>query len=152
MGARPAEPAPASLKIAGIGVDVVGIGRLKRVRGRTGRLMEHVTSEEERVGGVDDLRAAELWTGKEAVAKAVGTGFWQAGVGWADVRLTRDHQVTLHGAAARLAPDSTFALNYSRDGDRLIAVAFRWVTDHSSTSTSDSGLREMSGTSQSSAG
>ncbi len=115
------------MRLAGIGVDIVGITRLKRVRGRTGQLIEHVTVPEEREGGVDDLRAAELWTGKEAVAKAVGTGFWQAGVGWRDVRLTRDHEVTLHGAAASLAPDSTFALSYSREGDRLIAVAFRWT-------------------------
>ncbi len=113
-------------RVAGVGVDVVGISRLARVRGRRGGLIEHVTAEEEREGGVDDLRAAELWTGKEAIAKAIGTGFWQMGVGWADVRITRDYAVTLHGRAAELAPGSTFALTFSRDGDRLIAIAMRW--------------------------
>lgn len=113
-------------RVAGVGVDVVGIGRLARVRGRRGGLIEHVTAEEERVGGVDDVRAAELWTGKEAIAKSIGTGFWQMGVGWSDVRISTDHAVTLHGRAARLAPDSTFALTFSQDGDRLIAVAVRW--------------------------
>ena len=115
------------MRIAGVGVDVVGISRLARVRGRTGRLIEHVTAPEERIGGVDRVRAAQLWTGKEAVAKSIGRGFWQLGVGWPDVRISRAHEVTLHGRAAELASASTFALTFDRDGDRLIAVALRWV-------------------------
>ncbi len=112
--------------VAGIGVDVVSVSRLARVRGRQGRLLEHVVADEELVGGVDDLRAAQLWAGKEAVAKTLGTGFWQHGVGWPDVRIARDRKVTFHGKAAALAAGSTVALDFAVDGDTLVAVAIRW--------------------------
>ena len=108
-----------------MGVDVVGVSRLARARARTPGLLARVTVPAERVG-VDDLRAAQLWAGKEAVAKALGTGFWQAGVDWRDIRLGGDDTVSFHGRAQALAGGSVIALGFTHEGDRLIAVAFRW--------------------------
>ncbi len=108
-----------------MGVDVVGIARLARARARTPGLLARVTVPVERVG-VDDLRAAQLWAGKEAAAKTLGTGFWQAGVDWRDIRLDADDTVSLHGRARTLAGESFIALGFTHEEDRLIAVAFRW--------------------------
>lgn len=80
---------------------------------------------------VSDVFAAQIWAAKEAVAKSLGTGFWQAGVGWPDVQVGPDFVVRLVGAAARLAGPARFDLRF--DGPvhpqviRVVAVVLRWV-------------------------
>jgi phosphopantetheinyl transferase (holo-ACP synthase) len=106
-------------------VDVVSVSRLARVSVGLRRLMHQVCADEERPDEADAERAARLWTGKEAIAKSIGSGFWQHGVGWPDVRILPDGTVRLVGGAARVAGDCTIDLTFSRAGDRMFAVAFR---------------------------
>lgn len=110
--------------ITGIGVDVVLIERITRVRSRHD-LLAHVCAPDEQVEGVDDLTAAKLWAGKEAIAKCLGSGFWQQGVDWTDVRLGPDFVVRLHGRAAELAAGDTFSLTFTQHAGHLLAVAIR---------------------------
>ena len=111
-------------RLVGLGVDVVSIDRITRVRSRRD-LMAHVCAPEELTTPMTDLRAAQMWAGKEAVAKALGTGFWQAGVEWRDVRFDAQWLVSCHGPAARLLGDSTVSVEFRRDGDRMVAMALR---------------------------
>ena len=114
-----------SRRLLGVGVDVVSVSRLARIRSRR-EVLEHVCAPEEGPLVTDDLGAARLWAGKEAVAKTLSTGFWQQGVDWLDIRFDEQGQVRLLGRAARIAGPSQFALDYTRMDDMVIAVAFRW--------------------------
>ena len=75
--------------VVGIGVDVVQLARIVRARSRSD-LMRHVCAPEEGVADLDDPTAARIWAGKEAIGKALGSGFWQDGVEWSDVLLGPD--------------------------------------------------------------
>ena len=112
--------------LVAVGVDVVGIGRLARARSHARDIIELVCAAEECTADVDDLRAARLWSGKEAVAKTLGTGFWQSGVDWKQIRIFADGRLELTGRAASIAGDDIIALDWSRVGDRVVAVALRW--------------------------
>jgi phosphopantetheinyl transferase (holo-ACP synthase) len=114
-----------SRRLLGVGVDVVSVSRLARVRSRRD-VLEHVRAPEEASLVTDDLGAARLWAGKEAVAKTLSTGFWQQGVDWLDIRFDEKGSVSLLGRAARIAGPSQFALDYTRMDDMVVAVAFRW--------------------------
>ncbi len=57
--------------------------------------------------GAGDLYLASRWALKEAVLKALGTG-WGSGVQWTDVEAVggfRAPEIHLHGAAARVAKE-----------------------------------------------
>lgn len=121
--------------LAGVGVDVADVPRLARIRARR-ELLDHVCAPEElppegSSERISDVYAAQVWAAKEAVAKSLGTGFWQAGIGWPDVRVGPDLVVRLVGAAARLAGPAVFDLRF--DGPvhpqvtRVVAVVLRWV-------------------------
>jgi len=79
--------------IAGIGLDLCEIERMKKAIERP-RFLERVftAAEAERIRAASDIRrgeiAAGLFAAKEAVSKALGTGF--AGVGTADIEITPD--------------------------------------------------------------
>lgn len=113
--------------VVAVGVDVVLIERITRVRSRHD-LLAHVCAPDEQVEGVDDHTAARLWAGKEAIAKCLGSGFWQQGVDWTDVRLGPDFQVRLHHRAAELAAGDHFTLRFETQDGHLIAVALRHRT------------------------
>lgn len=112
-------------RILGIGVDVVDVARLDRSRQGSGDVLEHVCRPEELEGGVDADRAAVLWSGKEAVAKSIGTGLWQSGVGWRDICVARNGSVSLYGQAAVHAAGSRVELAFARRGPVMMAVALR---------------------------
>lgn len=111
--------------LLGLGLDVVSISRLARIRSRRD-VLEHVCAPEEQVLVESDLGAARLWAGKEAVAKTLSTGFWQRGVDWLDIRFTPDGTVHLRGRAAEIAGPCRFDLEYSQDDDICMAIAYRW--------------------------
>lgn len=97
--------------ITGLGLDIVEISRLKGASERFGqKLASRLFTEAElrETPGEGPARWSTLagkWAAKEAVVKALGTGF--RGMSWKDVEITRDAwgrpRVTLTGGAADLA-------------------------------------------------
>ncbi len=95
--------------IAGIGIDIIGIARIKKLLDRKG-FIEKVFSAAERkacerfMNPVVSL--AGRFAAKEAVMKALGTG-WAKGIAWTDISITNDETgkpiVTLEGEAKRKA-------------------------------------------------
>ena len=99
-------------RIIGIGVDLVSVERIGQLRRRHGyRFLRRVfTDRELRDHGIEnarDERLAARFAAKEAVMKALGTG-WALGVGFKQIEVsnlpTGQPIATLHGEAARRAP------------------------------------------------
>lgn len=96
--------------VLGLGVDTVEISRIAAAYERhQGRFLERLLAEGEqdywRQGGSRIESLAGMWAAKEAVAKALGTGF--SGFGLRDVVIGHDHRggptVTLLGGASQFA-------------------------------------------------
>ena len=90
--------------VIGIGTDIVKVARFN---GMTTRFMERVFTADERVYlmGKNNVSAAGLYAAKEAVAKALGTGFrgfWPNQIEILHDVLGKPY-VVLHGEAARVA-------------------------------------------------
>lgn len=111
------------------GVDLVSVHRIARLLAEHGERFERrVFTPQERAdcnGRADSLAAR--WAAKEAVAKALGTGFGP--ISFLDIEIVRDEagcpQVRLHGAAAARAHNRglrRWALSLSHDGG--LAIAF----------------------------
>lgn len=79
---------------AGIGVDLVEIARMERIIQRTPGFFPRMFTEEERMYCESSARPAAHYAcrfaAREAVLKALGTGFGQDGVGRNDVSVSRD--------------------------------------------------------------
>ena len=121
-GASPATPieeadSPVSrrtrtLEEVGLGVDIVEIERMKAIIARTPSFREKVFSEDERAycdgKGVPEIHYATRFAAKEAVLKALGTGFSE-GIGVRDIEVVRNAKgkplVTLHGRAKEVAAE-----------------------------------------------
>lgn len=95
--------------ITGLGVDIVEIERMRVALERRPRIKERLFSEEERryceARNRPEIHYAMRFAAKEAVLKALGTGF--AGVRFRDVEVARDERgrpiPLLAGAAAEVA-------------------------------------------------
>jgi len=121
------------MAIAGIGVDRVVISRIEHALERYGpRFEQRIYSAAEiaqaKSRGNPARRFAMLFAAKEAVSKALGTGFRQ---GVAPCHIETIHQpsgkpeVTLHAGAARAALKSGVAnVHVSLSDDDGIAMAF----------------------------
>jgi len=119
--------------ILGIGLDMVEIGRMKRIYRRHGDrfvrrfcLPGEVEPREDRAL-IQHL--AGLFAAKEAVLKALGTG-WSAGLGFSQIEvIKREHGapgVRLHGKAAVHAEElgvTHIHLSITHDGAYAAAVA-----------------------------
>ncbi len=97
--------------IVGIGVDIVEPGRIAGMMERHGeRFLERTFTPGEIAYCRDRKRAVEhfaaRWAAKEAVAKALGTGF-DRDVGWKDIEVVKEGtgaaKVELHGDAKAVA-------------------------------------------------
>lgn len=118
--------------IVGVGVDIVEIARIERALARReAGFFRRVFTEGEREDCESRKeRAACLaarFAAKEAVMKALGCGWGP--VGWRDVEIRRAASgrpfVTLHGAAARLAPQRGIeAVQISMSHERQYAIAY----------------------------
>ena len=80
---------------AGIGVDIVEIGRMEAILAKTPSFARRVFTEEERAycdaSARPAIHYAARFAAREAVLKALGTGF-SDGIGFKDVSVTRDAQ------------------------------------------------------------
>ena len=95
----------------GLGVDIVEIERMRRVLSRTPRFRARVFSEAERAycdaTAAPEVHYATRFAAKEAVVKALGTGFSQGAIDARDIEVRRTSKgrpyVVLTGAALRIA-------------------------------------------------
>ena len=126
------------MAFAGIGVDLLEISRMKRAMERTPRLITRVFTDEEQAYCMRTSRPAQhfaaRFAAREAVLKALGTGFSQ-GVGFKDVSVGRDDAgrpfAILTGRAAEIAAEQgvqevALSLSYTHEVAMANAVA---VTD-----------------------
>ncbi len=94
----------------GLGVDIVEIARMKAILARTKSFAARVFSDEERAycdgKATPEIHYATRFAAKEAVLKALGTGF-SAGIGVRDIEVRRSAKgrpyVVLHGRAKAVA-------------------------------------------------
>ena len=94
----------------GLGVDIVEIERMRALLKRSPRFKEHVYSDDERAycerSGSPETHYALRFAAKEAVLKAIGTGFSE-GIGARDIEVRRNAKgkpvVVLHAAALEAA-------------------------------------------------
>ena len=124
---------------AGIGVDIVEIPRMERILERTPRFAARLFTEEERAYCDGSSRPAAHYAcrfaAREAVLKALGTGFGQ-GVGRQDVTVSRDKYgkpcAILTGRALEIAEEKGIvevALSLSFTSDLAIANAMAITSD-----------------------
>ena len=122
------------MDVAGLGVDIVEIGRMKTILERTPSFRTHVFSEGERAycdaKAMPEIHYALRFAAKEAVLKALGTGF--AGVAVTDVEVENDEHgrphALLHGNAERIAKEQGvvemhISLSYTHEVGVANAVA-----------------------------
>lgn len=103
----------AVVPIAGLGVDIVEISRMEEILERTPGFSEHVFTEGERAycEGKHNptIHFATHFAAKEAVLKALGTGFAE-GIGFTDVEVVHDRRgkpvAVLHGRAKEIAEEN----------------------------------------------
>lgn len=121
------------MTIAGIGVDRVVIARIDRSVERFGaRFLQRIYTDAEiaqaQAKGNPSRRFAMLFAAKEAVSKALGTGFHQ-GVAPRDIETIHlpsgKPAVTLHGGARRTAEkQGVSVVHLSLTDDDGVAMAF----------------------------
>jgi len=121
------------MAVVGIGVDRIAIVRIQATLDRFGRrFIQRVFTEAEyaqaAAKGNTARRLAMLFAAKEAVSKALGTGFHQ-GVAPSHVetihQLSGKPEVSLYGGAARVAADLGIrTVHVSLSDDDGIALAF----------------------------
>lgn len=124
---------------AGIGVDIVEISRMEQILERTPSFAQRLFTDEERAYCDASARPASHYAcrfaAREAVLKALGTGFGQ-GVGRSDVSVSRDKNgkplAVLSGRAAEIAQHQGIvevALSLSFTTDLAIANALALTAD-----------------------
>ena len=125
-----------SLPVAGLGVDIIEIDRMQKAITRTPRMLERVFSETERSYAQERARPAVhyalFFAAKEAVLKALGTGF--SGMAFTDVEVDHDRYgrpiPILHGQARALAEkqgiiEMQLSLSYTHAVGVASAVAIK---------------------------
>lgn len=124
----------------GLGVDIVEIARMKAVLERTPGFSTRVFSEEERAycdaAALPEVHYATRFAAKEAVLKALGTGFSQ-GIGVRDIAVRRNSkgrpEVVLSGRAREVARElgvRELPLSLSYTHTEAVACALA-ITDES---------------------
>ena len=119
--------------IVGIGLDMVEIKRMERIHSDHGdRFVQRIClpgEVEGRETGALAQHLAGLFAAKEAVLKALGTG-WSAGLGFSQVEVVKNEHgapgVRLHGNADRRAKQldvHQIHLSITHDGAYAAAVA-----------------------------
>jgi holo-[acyl-carrier protein] synthase len=101
------------MSVVGIGTDIVEVLRIEQMIERHGELFLRRVFTENEVGYCSARKAASQhyagrWAAKEAVLKALGTG-WAQGITWVDIEIRNDvagkPTITLDGAAREIADE-----------------------------------------------
>ncbi|MDR3197585.1 MAG: holo-ACP synthase [Planctomycetaceae bacterium] len=121
------------MNIIGIGTDIIECERIERMVLRHGsHFTDRVFTEQEIRYCTDrkssDQHFAGRWAAKEAVLKALGTG-WISGIAWTDVEVINESggmpRVHLHGGAAQIAGEKQISeIQISISHCKSHAVAF----------------------------
>ncbi len=121
------------MRVVGIGTDITEIDRVERLVKKHGEffLRRVFTPSEARYcesGKMSGERYAARWAAKEAVMKALGTG-WSEKVGWTEIEVVRDAagrpSLNLTGGAKRVADELGITdWQISLSHCKLYAVAF----------------------------
>lgn len=112
------------------GVDLIRISRVEKAINKYGNaFLDRIWTEQEQQTAAAVLSLAARFAGKEAIAKALGSGIGPSGVRWTDLEILKNSngapEVCLHGAAKLLYEESggiSLSLSLSHDGD--LAQAF----------------------------
>ena len=116
-----------TFRILGIGIDVADPRRIADIRARHDIMRRVLAEDEGYLWPLSTETAADVWATKEAVAKSLGTGFWQKGIEWTNIHIVRDGSIGLSGAAADLAGESHFHVQRMVYGDMKVVFAIRFV-------------------------
>ncbi|MDR2438181.1 MAG: holo-ACP synthase [Planctomycetaceae bacterium] len=121
------------MNIIGIGTDIIECERIERMVQRHGsHFTDRVFTEWEIQYCTDrkssDQHFAGRWAAKEAVLKALGTG-WISGIAWTDVEIVNESsgapRVQLHGGAAQIANEKQISeIQISISHCKSHAIAF----------------------------
>jgi len=116
-----------------VGVDIVELHRIERAVQRHGaRFLQRIYTESELAYCRGDVaRLAARWAAKEAMSKALGTG-WR-GIEWRELEVVREPSgrpaVALHGRAQAIAARmgiSHWAISLSHGTTSAIAFVIAW--------------------------
>jgi len=116
--------------VVGLGVDIVEIERMRLALARRPRMIGRLFSDEERLyceqKARPEVHYALRFAAKEAVVKALGTGF--SGMRWRDIEVTRDEKgrpfpILRGGAEARAAELGITEIHLSLSFTHTTAVA-----------------------------
>ena len=113
--------------ITGVGVDIVKIKQFEKIAANLGRFMLRVYTPREReyLKNRRTQSYAGLFAAKEAVAKAIGTGF--SGYWPTDIEIRHEDSgkpyVVLHGKAKKLAKGRQIHISISHTDSDAIAFA-----------------------------
>jgi holo-[acyl-carrier protein] synthase len=102
------------MNVLGIGTDIVETHRIAQMIERHGELFLHRVYTPFEIGYCSERKAATQhyagrWAAKEAVLKALGTG-WARGIRWLDIEIRNDiggqPRIVLDGAAREISLES----------------------------------------------
>ncbi|HEU4671445.1 MAG TPA: holo-ACP synthase [Candidatus Limnocylindrales bacterium] len=125
-----ASPGPRPEDLTELGIDIIGVDRIRRSIGRFGeRFGRRVLTARERAYVRDRPETfAGRWAAKEAVSKVLGLGV--RGIGWRDIEIERlptgQPAVRLHGRAAARAEQlrmGRIAVSITHEREFAVAVA-----------------------------
>jgi holo-[acyl-carrier protein] synthase len=121
------------MNIIGIGTDIIECERIDRMIQRHGsHFIDRVFTKREIQYCTDrkssDQHFAGRWAAKEAVLKALGTG-WISGIAWTDVEVINESsgkpQIKLHGGAKKIATEKKITeIHLSISHCKSHAIAF----------------------------
>jgi holo-[acyl-carrier protein] synthase len=127
-----AEPSNLTMAILGVGVDIVECLRIAQMIERHGELFITRVYTDSEIEYCTTRKAATQhyagrWAAKEAVLKALGTG-WRRGIGWRDIEIRNDKNgaptVKLRGGARDVMEKAGIqTLHVSISHSRSFAVA-----------------------------